>query len=136
MDKHCLLREFALGVKKTSEKYVRFQIVRRRRPPMAHAGRARWLLKSCYYKSRNRRVRHTSSSRGGSRGEIRAIGPPKTYESNFINHELLQFGKQHSRYDAILLSSVLSQRCCELYIMPRCAAVMRLDYQINRNRTP
>jgi len=28
--------------------------------------------------------------------------PPKTYESNFIHHDFLQFGKQHSRYNALL----------------------------------
>ena len=33
--------------------------------------------------------------RGGSRGAIRAIDPPKTYESNSIHHDLVQFGKQH-----------------------------------------
>jgi len=28
--------------------------------------------------------------------------PPKTYEINFIHHDFLQFGKEHSRYKAIL----------------------------------
>jgi len=27
-----------------------------------------------------------------------AIAPPKTYESNIIHHDFVQFGKQHSRY--------------------------------------
>jgi len=26
---------------------------------------------------------------------------PKTYESNFIRHDFVQFGKQHSRFKAI-----------------------------------
>jgi len=38
-------------------------------------------------------------TRGGP-GE--AISPPKTYASNFIHYDLVQFGKQHSRYKAIL----------------------------------
>jgi len=28
--------------------------------------------------------------------------PPKTYESNFVHHDFVQFGKQHSRYKVIL----------------------------------
>ena len=35
----------------------------------------------------------------------------KTYESNFIHHNFVQFGK-HSRYKAVLSSTVLSQQCC------------------------
>jgi len=31
-------------------------------------------------------------------GEIGAIAPPKTYESNFVRHDFEKFGKQHSRY--------------------------------------
>jgi len=34
---------------------------------------------------------------------------PKAYESNFIHHDFVQFGKQHSRWKAILWSIVLSQ---------------------------
>jgi len=45
--------------------------------------------------------------RGGHRS-------PKTYESNFIHPEFAQFGKQHSRYNAILSSIVLSQQYCEV----------------------
>jgi len=33
--------------------------------------------------------------------------PPKTYDSNLIHHDFEQFGKQHSRYEAILSSIVL-----------------------------
>jgi len=45
-------------------------------------------------------------------GSIQGGDPPKTYESNFIHHVFVQFGKQHSRYKAIL-PSILSQQCCE-----------------------
>ena len=42
-------------------------------------------------------------------GAIGAIvPPPKTYESNFFHHEFEQFGKQHSRYKAIMPSIALS----------------------------
>ena len=51
-------------------------------------------------------------------GKIGAIAPPKTYESNFIHREFLLFGKQHSRYRAILLSIVLPQQFCEEYFIP------------------
>jgi len=40
-------------------------------------------------------------------GAIGAIVLPKTYGSNFIHHDSLQFGKQHWRYMVILLSIVL-----------------------------
>ena len=40
--------------------------------------------------------------------------PPKTYKSNFFPHDFVQFGKQHSRYRAILPSIVLSEQCCEV----------------------
>jgi len=43
--------------------------------------------------------------------------PSKSYESNFIRHYFVQFGKQHSRYKAILLSIVLSQHCYEVYVI-------------------
>jgi len=43
--------------------------------------------------------------------------PPKTYKSKFFHHNFVQFGKQHSRYKAILTSIVLSQQCCEVYFM-------------------
>jgi len=40
--------------------------------------------------------------------------PLKTFESNFIHHDFVHFGKQKSRYKAILSSVVWSQRCCEV----------------------
>jgi len=40
-----------------------------------------------------------------------AIEFPKTYESNFIHHNVVHFGKQHSRHKAILPLIVLSQQC-------------------------
>jgi len=42
---------------------------------------------------------------------------PKTYGSNFIHHDFVQFGKRHSRYKVILPSIVLSQQCCEVYFI-------------------
>jgi len=51
-------------------------------------------------------------------GGIRAIAALKdTYESIFIHHNFVKFGKQHSRYMAILSSVVLSQQCCEVYFI-------------------
>ena len=47
-------------------------------------------------------------------GAIEAIAPPKTYE---LTHGFVQFEKQHSQYKAILSSSVLSQKCCEVYFI-------------------
>jgi len=44
-----------------------------------------------------------------------AISPPKTCESNFIHHDFVQFGKQHSQLKEILSSIVLSQQCCDVY---------------------
>jgi len=35
--------------------------------------------------------------------------PFKTYESNFIHHDFVQFGRQHSQYKANLASSVISR---------------------------
>jgi len=43
--------------------------------------------------------------------------PPKTYESNFVHHDFEKFGKQHSRYKAILSSIVLSQTYCEVHFI-------------------
>ena len=42
-----------------------------------------------------------------------AIVPPKTYESNFIRHGFVQFGKQLWRYKLI----VLSQQCCVVWFI-------------------
>jgi len=55
------------------------------------------------------------ATRGGSREG--AIFPPKTYERNFIHHDLVQFRKQHSRLKAILSSIVLLQQCREVYFI-------------------
>jgi len=52
-------------------------------------------------------LRSRRDAGGGSSGG--AIDPPKTYESNFYHHDFIKFGKQHSRYEAILPSIVLSQ---------------------------
>jgi len=42
-----------------------------------------------------------SGSRAGAIGAIL----PKTYESNFFHNNFIQFGKQHSPYNAILSSN-------------------------------
>ena len=55
-----------------------------------------------------------SQNRGGCRRDDR---PHKTYESNFIHHDSVEFGKQHSRYKAILSSTDLSQQCCKVYFI-------------------
>jgi len=34
---------------------------------------------------------------------IRAIAPLKTYESNFVHHDFVQFRKHHSQFKGILL---------------------------------
>ena len=54
-------------------------------------------------------------SQGGIQGGGRSP-PLKLNESNFFHHNLVQFGKQYSRYKAILSSMVLSQNCCEVYL--------------------
>jgi len=46
-----------------------------------------------------------------------AIAPPKIYERIVFHHDFVQFGKQHSRYKAVLPSVVLSQQCCEVYLI-------------------
>ena len=38
----------------------------------------------------------------------------KTDESNFVHHDFLQCEKHYSRYKAILSSTVLSPRCCDV----------------------
>jgi len=35
------------------------------------------------------------------RGDWAIAPPPKTYESNLIHHDFVQFEKQHSRYKVI-----------------------------------
>jgi len=43
----------------------------------------------------------------GAQGRIQGGDRPlKTYESIFFHHDFVQFGKQHSRYKAMLLSIV------------------------------
>jgi len=46
-----------------------------------------------------------------------AIAPSKTYENNYIHHNFVQLRKQHSRYKATLSSIILSQQCCEAYLI-------------------
>jgi len=56
-------------------------------------------------------------------GAIGAIASPKTYESNFIHHDFVQFGKQHSRYKAILPSIV------DTLVLLRFCALLRRNSQ-------
>jgi len=55
------------------------------------------------------------------------IASPKTYESNFIYHYFLQFGKEHSRYKAIL-SAIFCHSSVVMYTSPSYSseAIMRL----------
>jgi len=51
-------------------------------------------------------------------GQIQGvIASPETYKTNFNPLGFVQFGKQHSRYNPILLTIVLSQQCCETYFI-------------------
>jgi len=61
----------------------------------------------------------TTAGADSTGAAIGAIAPPKTYESNFFHHDFEQFGKPYSRYKAILLSIVLSQQGCEVYLISR-----------------
>jgi len=67
------------------------------------------------------------------RGAIGAIAHPKTYESDFIHHDFVKFGKQHLRYKAILRSIVLSQQCCEVYFIS--LAVVNPEWDLTANIT-
>jgi len=49
-------------------------------------------------------------------GAIEAVSPLKPTNLS-IYHDCVQFGKQHSRYKAILSSIVLSRKCCEVYFI-------------------
>jgi len=70
-----------------------------------------------YSEASNEEMLHWTWRKSGSRGAIGAIGPPKTYESNFIHHDFVQFGKQHSRCKTIFPSIYLSQQICEVHVV-------------------
>jgi len=55
-------------------------------------------------------------------GAIGAIATLKTYASDFVHHDFVQLGKQHSRYKAIFSSFVLSQQCCKVSFIPLAVA--------------
>ena len=75
-------------------------------------------FRSVYLYLRGYRVWFPSDPRrGGSRGTIGWIAPPKTYENNFVRHDFVQFGKQHWRYKDIFPSLALSKQCCEVYFI-------------------
>ena len=63
----------------------------------------------------NHQVHPGADPGGGDWGDR----PSKAYESNFIHHDFVQLGKQHSRHYAILPSVVLSKQCCEVYFISR-----------------
>jgi len=69
--------------------------------------------------------------RGGSR-------PRKTCESNFIHHDFVHFGKQHSRWKSILSSIVLPHQCCVACFIPLTVAKPLWDLITNYywNRPP
>ena len=55
------------------------------------------------------------SQRFLSKKAITSIAPLKAHKSNFIHHDIVQFGKQHSQFKAMLPSIVLSQQYCDVY---------------------
>jgi len=55
---------------------------------------------------------------GQIQGSIGTSAPAEACESNYIQHDFLQSGKQHSRYKAILSSIILSQQLCKVYFVP------------------
>jgi len=50
-------------------------------------------------------------------GVVGAIAPAETYESYFIHHDFVQFGKQYSWCKVTFSAIVLSQQCCEGYFI-------------------
>jgi len=101
--------------------------LRESRLPASHAKHVFHVLLQAGAKSRSRRT-------------IGVVASPETYESNFIHHDFVQFGKQHSRYKVILPSIVLSQQCCEVYFISRTVAKPLWDlttkYYWNRPTLP
>jgi len=77
-----------------------------------------------YFELQNVSTLRVSPTRGGPRG---AIDPSKTYESNLIHHNLVQFGKQHSRYTAISSYIILSQQFREVYFISLTVAKLLRD---------
>jgi len=78
------------------------------------------------------------STRFLSKKAIGAIVPPKTYESNFVHHDFVQFGKEHSQFKTILPSVVLSQQCCDAYFISLTVVTQQWDLtnQILLNSSP
>jgi len=48
---------------------------------------------------------------------VGSIAPPTTCESNFVHHDFVQFGKEHSRYKVILPPTGLSEQGCKEYFI-------------------
>jgi len=76
--------------------------------------------------------------RGGSRGRLVRSSPHKTYQSNFFHHDFEQFRKQHSRFKAILSSTVLLQQWCEVHCVSLTVVNSQWDLaaKYNWNRPP
>jgi len=74
---------------------------------------------------------YTSAAiRGDPGGVTIPQSPPlMPHASNLVDHYFIQFGKQHSRYKAILPSVVLSQQCCEVYFISPTAVNLQWDLQ-------
>ena len=66
-------------------------------------------------------VKDRKEKRGIKQGRVQratgAISAPKTNESSFVDHDFVQFGKQNSRYKAILPSTILSQPFCKVNVI-------------------
>jgi len=65
------------------------------------------------------------------RGEIASL---KTYGSNFIHHDFVQFAKQHSRFPAHCFVTAVLQSI--LHLPYSTEAVMRFDYRILPKSSP
>jgi len=62
----------------------------------------------CSLMQNRRQKAFNRQARGGRLG----LAPPKIYESNFIHHNFVQFGKQNSRIKTISSFTILLQQCC------------------------
>ena len=80
-------------------------------------------------------VKDRKEKRGIKQGRIQratgAISAPKTNESSFVDHDFVQFGKQNSRYKAILPSIVLSQPSCKVNVIFTIVMNLQLNLTIS-----
>jgi len=80
----------------------------------------------------HRKDRNLSRICSTSQGRIHG-GAIATLKPYFIHHDIVQFGKQHSRCKAILSSTVLSQQFCKVYFIS--LTVAKLLWNSLRNIT-